>query len=91
MLDLFALSGGRSGQALHAGSGGPHSQVVRCYRSVTGADTEHTTLDLLEAVPRQQSCRCKCIAFSVGAPWSTEVSKQVGVSGELVCAPGWDA
>ena len=53
---------------------------------VSPEQTLNTTLDLLEAVPRQQSCPCKCIAFSVGAPWSTEVSKQVGVSGEPVCS-----
>lgn len=91
MLGRLAVSGGISGQALHAGSGGLHSQVcfgaTRASREQT-LNTQPSTFSRL--LPGSDPASGKCIAC-VGAPCSTEASKQVGVSGKLVCAPRWGA
>lgn len=53
-----------------------------------GLDTQPSAF--LRLSPGSGPAPCKCIAC-IGAPCSPEVPERVGVSGELVCAPGWGA
>lgn len=87
---LFAVWGEDLDRLFRQGEGVSTHRSGLVLQSVTGADTEHTTLDLLRLFPGTDPAPRPCPA-SAGAPCTTEVSEQLGVRESWSILPRGDA